>query len=262
MPWLVPGAEATRRPTARTRSRTAPAGRRPSRRARQRQAPALPIARPGHGQVRQRAGLRRCRQAPKSRQPVGPEACLPAFCDGRTVPGEPPPMIREAPKSGPACIGRASVRSPACIGRVSVSVWDVFERMSPVYRSRTGGVLWGQVDDGSRVSVRHTLCPTPSGHHLAAKCPGRAGQGETWHILHHRCVGCENRAAQAVGRALASCILDWGIEVGDAREMEPARRLSGRGAPRNAHAAAAGSASSFRRNGCTRGRATASACAP
>ena len=36
-------------------------------------------------------------------------------------------------------------------------------------------------------------------------------------VQHRRCAcGVKNRAAQAVGKALASCIMDLGIDVGDA----------------------------------------------
>ena len=123
VPRVLPDIAGTKSPTARTRSRTAPARRRPPRRARQRQAPALPIARPGHGQVRQRAGLRRCRQLRSRVNRSVPRLVCSVFA--RVLLG--PHGARRAPSDDPrgaeirtrvyrSCIGQVAGVYRSCIG--------------------------------------------------------------------------------------------------------------------------------------------------
>ena len=85
------------------------------------------------------------------------------------------------------CVAWRSRRVCAHGGRLS----GVFDRISRVYRGWTRGVVRGPGDGDFRVSVRYTLGPTPLGHRLVGNCPDWTGQGETWHILHQRCVGCD-----------------------------------------------------------------------
>ena len=86
------------------------------------------------------------------------------------------------------------------------------ERVSVVYRCRTDRVMRGQGNGDPRIAVRSTLVPTPPGHRLAANVAERTGQGETGHILHQRCVGCDLTIARSVAEGTVSscCFLPSG----------------------------------------------------
>ena len=88
--------------------------------------------------------------------------------------------------------------------RVSVRVYAVFGRMPVVYRWGTFGVLRGQDDDESRVSVRYTLAPTLQGPRLTPRVPNRARHGVLWHTCIIDAWGVKTEARPA-GQTDDSC---------------------------------------------------------
>ena len=74
---------------------------------------------------------------------------------------------------------------------------------------RTVEKVWKLFQRVGRGSLESTLCPTLLGHHLAANVAEKTGQGETGHILHQRCVGCDPLQARNVaeGTAFSCCVL-------------------------------------------------------
>ena len=87
------------------------------------------------------------------------------------------------------------------------------ERMPLVYWSRTVGVLQGQGVHEIAHCARNALGPTPPGPQSAANVPEEAGQGETWHILHQRCVGCEEQRRSGGQQAKAVSFIDSGSKA-------------------------------------------------